>query len=289
MEVKKVSGDEKELCFLIKGINNVIANTLRRAMMVEVPTLAIDEINFLKNDSALYDEIIAHRLGLVPLVTDLKSYDLKESCSCKGKGCAKCQLNFILKVKGPCTVYSSDLQSQDPKIKPVYDKMPITILLKGQKLELEATAILGKGRDHSKFSPGLVYYKAFPEVKIDPNKCKKCGRCVEACPKKIIKKEGDKVKVTDIYECHLCKACEDVCPNKAIKVNDSKTDFIFYVESFGQLKASDVFKESLNVFNSKLDEFAKKLKAAKLVETKLDKIKKGVKTVAKKSVKKVKK
>ena len=158
MEMQLLKKTENTLQFILKEINPETANTLRRIMIAEVPVLAIEEVNFIKNESALYDEILAHRLGLTPLVTDLKSYELKDQCSCEGKGCAKCQLLLSLKTKGPCTVYASELQSQDPRVKPVFGNIPITLLVKNQKLELEATAILGQGKQHAKFSPCIAHY-----------------------------------------------------------------------------------------------------------------------------------
>lgn len=163
MELSLLEKKENVLSFVIKGINPVIANTIRRSILTNVPTMAIDEVNFLKNDSALYDEIIAHRLGLVPLKTDLKSYNLTQECTCKGQGCPKCMLNFTLKAKGSCSVYSGDLVSADPEVKPAFDKIPITILTDGQKLEIEAVARLGLGKTHAKHIPGVVYYKAYPD------------------------------------------------------------------------------------------------------------------------------
>ena len=115
MEIELLKRDNEKASFVIKGINPAIANTLRRVMASETPIMAIEDITFTKNSSALYDEILALRLGLIPLKTDLKSYELKERCTCKGEGCAKCQLNIKLNCKGPCTVYVSDLKSQDPK------------------------------------------------------------------------------------------------------------------------------------------------------------------------------
>lgn len=261
MEIKTLSKDKDKLTFLIKGINFVIANTIRRLIIDKVPCMAIEEVNFLKNSSALYDEIIAHRLGLVPFKTDLKSYVLKEDCRCKGKGCARCQLNIKLKEKGPCTVYSEGLKTRDPKVKPVYGKMPIVKLLKGQDLEIEAVAVLGEGEDHQKFSPGLAFYKAYPE--FDIKTCSACGKCVEQCPPKILKLAGKKVKVTDVEKCTLCKACEDVCPSKSIKVEGSKENFIFYIESFGQLKPKEMVLKAADIFDKKLDEFNKQVKKLK--------------------------
>jgi len=104
--------------------------------------MAIDEVTFIENGSALYDEIIANRLGLIPLETDLESYFEKSKCKCKGAGCARCQLTLTLNKTGPCMVYAEDLKSKDPKIKPVYPKTPIVKLLDGQTLKFEAVAII---------------------------------------------------------------------------------------------------------------------------------------------------
>ena len=89
MEVRVLENDKEQgkLSFILKDSNHVFANTLRRLMIDDVPTMAIEDIEFSKNNSILYDEIIAHRLGLVPLKTDLKSYNLPNQCKCEGKGC----------------------------------------------------------------------------------------------------------------------------------------------------------------------------------------------------------
>jgi len=168
MEIKLVENQEKKnrLIFSLKGVDTAYANTLRRIMGFEVPVMAIEDVEFRKNTSILYDEMIAHRLGLVPLSTDLKSYNMMSECKCKGAGCASCTVKLILKVQGPCTVYASDIKSKDPEIKPIYGKMPIVKLLEGQELEFEATAVLGQGKEHSKWSTGLIYYK-MPNVDGD--------------------------------------------------------------------------------------------------------------------------
>ena len=68
MEIRVLSNvkEEGKLSFIIKDSTPAFANTLRRIMIEEVPTMAIEEIEFRKNNSILYDEIIAHRLGLTP-------------------------------------------------------------------------------------------------------------------------------------------------------------------------------------------------------------------------------
>lgn len=153
------SARKGESVFSVSGVTPSFVNVIRRACSFEVPTLALEDIYFVKNTSALYDEILSHRLGLIPLTTDLKSYITQESCNCKGEGCAKCTVKLTLKVAGPVTVKAKDLKSTDPVIKPVYPEMLIVELLEGQEIELEAIAILGKGKEHVKWSAGHSFYR----------------------------------------------------------------------------------------------------------------------------------
>ena len=267
MEVRLLSQDKEnnKLSFVLINITASFANILRRTIIEETPVMAIEEVEFRKNNSILYDEIIAHRLGLLPLTTDLKSYNLPEECKCKGKGCARCQLKLTLNTKGPCTVYASDIKTRDASIKPVYQKTPIVQLLKNQSLELEAIAVLGKGKDHVKWSPGHVYYKKKPLIEITLSKCDGCGKCVEQCPTKTVEISNNKAVVSKdhLLDCHLCNACVEACPKDAIKVT-GENDYIFYLESWGQLDCKKILLEASRVLDSKLDEFAEKLKEAKL-------------------------
>ncbi len=251
MDFKILNKTNEEVVFLLEGINHVIANSLRRAIMSDVCTLAIENVHVIKNSSAIYDEMIAHRLGLVPLKTDLKSYTQKEKCRCKGKGCAHCELILTLKKKGPCVVYASDLISKDKKITPVFPNMPITKLLKDQEINLESTAVLSFGGDHTKFSPGLVYYQGYPEIKIGSGK--NLNKAAESCPVNILEVSGGRLKVKDIEKCILCKACSN--ESNAIEVEGSKSKFIFHVEPWGQLSAKEMLMEGIRFIDDKLDEF----------------------------------
>ena len=127
-------------------------------MLSEVPVLAIDDVTIYENGSALYDEIVAHRIGLVPIKTDLRTFKLPDKWTCKGKGCPKCQVSFTLVKKGPCTVYSGDLKSNDPKTTVTDTNIPITKLLENQKVKIEAIAMLGKGKEHAKWQTGVISY-----------------------------------------------------------------------------------------------------------------------------------
>jgi len=257
--------DKNKISFVLINSIPSFANVIRRTIMEEVPVMAIEDVEFRKNSSILYDEIVAHRLGLLPLTTDLKSYNIPSECKCKGKGCARCQLKLTLKAKGPCMVYASDMHTRDSAIKPVYPKTPIVKLLKNQSLELEAIAALGKGKEHAKWSPGHVYYKNKPVIEIDIKKCDGCGKCVGQCPTKTIEIKDNKATVSKdhLIDCHLCNACVDSCPKEAISVTGSN-DFIFYLESWGQLDCKKILLEASKILDKKLDEFSEKLKQAKL-------------------------
>src|SRR3989338_3726068 len=269
MEIRVLSNEKEEgkLSFIAKDITPAFANTLRRIIADEVQTMAIEDVEFTKNNSILYDEMIAHRLGLIPLKTDLKSYNLKEKCKCNGEGCARCQLKFTLEVskdkvtKGLGMVYASELKSKDPAIKTAYPKMPIVKLLKGQSLELEATVVLGKGKKHSKWSPCLTYYKHKPVIEI--GNVKNPEEVVEKTHGNIFEIKNGKLEVIkdNLFKYDLAGILEDVSNNE-IKVKYDN-DIIFYIESWGQLSCKEILNAALDIFNETFDEFNEKVKALK--------------------------
>ena len=266
MEIRLLENkkEENKLSFIVKDSTPAYANTLRRLMLGEVPVMAIEDVEFRKNSSILYDEIIAHRLGLIPLTTDLKSYNLPEKCKCGGKGCARCQLKMTLKTREAGMVYASQIKSKDPAVKPAHPKMPIVKLLKGQSLELEAAAQLGHGKVHTKWSPGLVYYKQKAIIEINNAKIKDPGKIVEICPKNVFEIKDNRLVVSkdNMLNCHLCEACQDLAGKGIINVATSN-DFIFYVESWGQLSCKQIVLEAINLFNGQLKEIAEKVKELK--------------------------
>ncbi len=253
MKIKIIEKKEDSIVFELSETNEAEVNTLRRLIVSEVPTMAIEEVEFIKNDSALFDEMIANRLGLIPLKTDLKVY--KED----KKGDVLSQVEFSLKAKGPCTVYSGDLKSTDDKIVPVFDKMPIVKLLEGQELELNAIAVLGRGRTHMKFAPGAVFYHHKPILKIN-NDPKKLEQFKDKYPSKAFK--DGKLDEEALLKDNLYEACDGICDD-LLKVDYEKDKFIFYVESFGQLEVIEMVMVAVENFNKKLEEFEKALKSTK--------------------------
>lgn len=264
MEVRVLSNnkDEGKLSFIIKDTTPAFANALRRIIAEEVPTMALEDIEFAKNNSILYDEMVAHRLGLTPLKTDLKGYELPpEKYQSADELNAKQHVKFVLKAKGPCTVYASELKSKDPAIKPMYPKMPIVKLLKGQALELEATAVLGRGKAHSKWSPALVYYKHKPIVEI--GNVKNPEEIIEKTHGNIFEIKNGKLEVVrdNLFKYDIGGFLEEIS-NGEIKVKYDN-DIIFYIESWGQLTCKEILNSALDILNEKFDEFNEEIKKLK--------------------------
>ncbi|MBR9677562.1 DNA-directed RNA polymerase subunit D [Candidatus Woesearchaeota archaeon] len=259
MKIKQLAKKDNKLDFEITGSTPAYANTIRRSYTGLTPTMAVEIVEFRKNSSILYDETIAHRLGLLVLSTDLKSYNMVEDCKCKGAGCAQCQLKLILKAKGPKTVYASDLKSKDPKVKPVHPKTLIVNLLEDQELELEATAVLGIGKTHSKWTPGIMYYQYMPKIKI--LKPENAQDIADNCPKKVFEVKSGKLTIKKLNDCNLCGECEDISAGQ-VKIESTDQDFLIKMEGWGQLDNKKALITAADEFDKKLDTFVNLLKKA---------------------------
>ncbi len=249
MKYKIIDEKDNVVKFLFEDSNHTEMNFIRRTIMFNVPVMAIEDVYFTKNTSPLYDEIIAQRLGLIPLSTDIITYNQPEACKCKGKGCAKCQVKLSASLKGPGTFYAKDLKTTDPKIKPIYPNMLITKLGKNQEIVFEAVAVLGKGKEHMKWSPALVYYINKPEVKIDQKKAlKNKKQILEACSSGVIIENSGKLEVDKEILLKEELASEQVkyVADKydGINVNDSESEFVMTIESWGQLSPKELLKKS---------------------------------------------
>jgi DNA-directed RNA polymerase subunit D len=159
MKIEILEKSDLEVKFSIQGITPAFANSLRRIMVSEVPTMAIEWVDFKKNSSALPDELVANRLGQVPLTFDKKVYNLQKGCKCEEKGCSRCQVELVLKKKGPGMVVSGDLKSKDKDVHPVFENIPIVELFENEEMQFEAVAQLGVGREHVKWQAAVVGYK----------------------------------------------------------------------------------------------------------------------------------
>ncbi len=252
LEILETNKKENRVTFLVKDSTPCYVNSIRRIILDEVPTMAIEEVNIHKNNSCLYDEILALRLGLIPLKTDLSSYELPETEADIKERNAKCTLKLTLKAKGPGYVYAKDFVSQDPKVSAFYSETPIVKLLKGQELELEVIAILGKGKEHAKWAPGYVYYSFEPTIKVN-NNSKLFDEFKAHFPPQVFK--GGKIDKDLIIKKGLIDACAGVCED-IVKVEYNDKNFIVSLESWGQLTFKEILTTAVDKLNERLDDFA---------------------------------
>jgi DNA-directed RNA polymerase subunit D len=261
--------------FILDGVGVEVANAFRRIILTEVPTMAIDEIVFLENNGVLYDEIIAHRLGLIPLTTDLKNYNLPEECSCGGQGCTLCQAEFSLEIGAQDTeqyVYSGSLIATDPKVHPVSDKILLVKLAKNSSIVFEAYARLGTGQEHAKFQPVCsIGYGNVANITIDNSKFtseEQIDHVIKMDHTHIVEKVDGKLKLKEDYWkwADLSGALERYSPVGAITEDFYTDKFIFTIESSGALDIKEILLKAVEIFLEKIEEFDSQLKKVKIEE-----------------------
>ncbi len=155
-----VSKDDHKISIKLKGVPLQYSNALRRLCLNGVPIFAIDTIDVIENSSVLPDEGLAHRLGLVPIKTDLKRFNEPSKCECQSEiGCSNCKVMLVLDSGGSDvtkTIFTDELTSEDDSVKPVSDKIPIIQLAPGQRVKVECYARLGRGREHAKWNSSNI-------------------------------------------------------------------------------------------------------------------------------------
>jgi DNA-directed RNA polymerase subunit D len=158
--IKILERDNNHIVIEFDDIPRQYVNALRRLSISQVPTFAIDDVVILENSSVMHDEAIAHRLGLIPLRTDLERFVMPDLCECKSTlGCSKCRVLLVLDAESQDktkVITSAELISEDEVVKPVNNEIPIVSLAPAQKLKFEAYARLGTGKSHAKWQPTSV-------------------------------------------------------------------------------------------------------------------------------------
>ena len=249
MKIKILRRKDPHLEFVIEGVTPAFVNALRRIMISEVPTLAVDWADIENNNSVIFDEMLTHRLGMLPLVFDPKKLNFTDDCKCDGKGCVLCQAVLVMDKAGPCIVHSGDLKSSNREVRPTDPRFILVELLKGQHVKLSAVARLGRGKQHAKWQAANASYQYYPELKEAK------ANSLPKCPKGCLKKVGSKVTLKDPAKCDLC----DSCAEAGVKVVGNPNKFIFRVESVSGLKPAYIVSKAVEVLSGKADEFKKNL------------------------------
>jgi DNA-directed RNA polymerase subunit D len=264
-------GDRRN--FLVEGVDNAFINSLRRTIINDVPTMMVEDIFYFDNTGPVPDEVLAHRVGFVPLTTDLDNYTLPEHCDCNADlGCPKCRTILTMDVKADGeerTVYSGDLISIDPEVRPVSDKIPLSKLAPGQAIRFEAYAQLGRGKTHIKWSPvSQAKFNNLIELDVDEENAQ---TCLKQCPEGALHKEG-RLKVIDIAAFNSCDACRIHYPKEQEKVKEAmRMDaFVFNLEGVGSLPPERIVTKAVNILTTKLDELRDKLERGEIHEEIID-------------------
>ncbi|GAM20367.1 hypothetical protein SAMD00019534_035420, partial [Acytostelium subglobosum LB1] len=198
LEILEINNDN--MSFVLSNTDISVANALRRVMIAEVPTMAIDLVEFEANNSVLVDEFIAHRLGLIPLTSHkVDSFKYTRDCDCPER-CDQCSVEFRLNVRcndNILDVTSNHLISQNDNVVPITtdsndgrpgDAIPIVKLRAGQEVRLRAIAKKGVGKEHAKWSPACVAtYQYQPRILINQNRMDELSEkqkedFVKSCP-----------------------------------------------------------------------------------------------------------
>ena len=168
--------DDEKIRILLKDTDRAFVNSIRRTLMSDTPKMAIETVSFIKKtveedgevwetDGPLPDEVIAQRLAMIPIPTNHEQYYFQDECpNCadmveEDRGCALCTMLYYCQKKGSkegVWVTAGDLNflgEEEGFIPEKYQSIPITKLFQGQIIEFSATAIMGRGKDHVKWSP----------------------------------------------------------------------------------------------------------------------------------------
>ncbi|KAI8532755.1 hypothetical protein RHMOL_Rhmol11G0238500 [Rhododendron molle] len=249
--------------FELQETDASMANALRRVIIAEVPTVAIDLVEIEVNSSVLNDEFIAHRLGLVPLTSDrAMSMRFARDCdACDGDGqCEFCPVEFHLRAKcindQTLDVTSKELISSDHTAVPVD---------RGQELRLRPIARKGIGKDHAKWSPAAtVTFMYEPDIRINEElmqtlTLKAKNDWIDSSPTTVfgIDPRTQLVVIIDpeayAYDDEVIKKAEAMGKPGLVEIDAKEDSFIFSVETTGAIKASQLVLNALEILKQKLD------------------------------------
>ena len=248
-EVTFVERGERESLVLVRGITPAFANGIRRAMIADVPTFSIDTVRVIENTSVMFNEQIGLRLGLVPLTTDLDDFEVGD------------EVTLSLSVDGPSTAYSSDLVSGDTLVNPADDNIPIIDLKDGQRLEVEADAVLDTGKEHAKHQGGVaVGYRHLQRVEVVSD----TGEFEDEEPDILrgVIEEGAAEHATDpdaadgdlVPTSEFDNDLSQRYPGKEVEVTDVGNAFVFHVETDGSFTTDELLVRAVETLRDRATE-----------------------------------
>jgi DNA-directed RNA polymerase I and III subunit RPAC1 len=289
MEIDVTSINDSTLEFNLIGVDVSIANALRRLMIAEVPTMAIEHVFIINNTSVIQDELLASRLGLLPVYANPSVFDYQSNnespnekntivfrleISCKkirdsiiGQNVSSGSLEWLpegssIPEETNCW-FSKRQDGIDSNIRLVYSDILLAVLAPGQEIILEAHCTKGKGRDHSKWSPVATswYYLASQPMilkKIDGFLAEELATELPGLIKLIGKKPNRLALVEKVrsHETMIAKfrrlSCEDKWA-QYLQLRKVKNQFVFKIETLGAINTWDIFDQAINLLKRKIE------------------------------------
>lgn len=286
MDVKISHLDERETNFDLIHVDTSIANAFRRIMISEVPSVAPEYVYIFNNTSVLQDEVLAHRIGLLPLKVDPDMLTWVDKAIPEAKRFTD-ENTIVMSLNVKCThnpdapkgctdakilyrnayVYAKDLkfEPQGKQLETfascsVVSAEPNILLAKlrpGQEISLRTHCILGIGGDHAKFSPVCTAsYRLMPHIQITQpivgDEAKKFARCF---PKGVI-------DINDKGEAYVQDARKDTVSREVlrhpefenkVKLGRVRDHFIFNIESAGAMSPEEIFFKSIRILKNKAE------------------------------------
>ena len=277
-KVKILEVHDNRIVVLSQGYPLSLMNALRRVILSDVPTMAVDFAYFYDNNTGVYDEMIAHRLGLLPLASDeaLGRYKPGEECKGREPPDPECFVELVLErevreEEQGVYVKASELVSSDPAVKPVYPGTPITYIGPGQRLHLIAYARLGRGREHGKWSPASVSVLQYlPVVEYDGSKvseeCLKCISYYDEVVRAVRSGRRGRVELMGNVNTSGLRYCVESSCRGSIRLWYDDSRLILTVESTGALRPERIIVEATRVLEETLASLKEELEAVEVVQ-----------------------
>ena len=294
VEIEILHEDDKSMQLLLKKTDRALANALRRTMIADVPKFAIHrmrmDIGMIVDEAdgetyeslgAMSDEMLGHRCAMVPVPTffekeeHIPRYFQDECPDCKDlvpeqRGCPQCSVIYAIEQKGTeeghtvtaeHLVVMGDMKLQIPE---EFRTIPLTKLYKGQYLKAVLWAVLGRGRDHAKFSPvaGVTFRPRQKGVMAKPRKAKLLFDLdLNITRKDFTKGVIDNVDKVDLLRSDLNHVGEGTAREAefdgAIVLEDVEDEFVFSFETDGSMTARTCFEQACSELNSRFVDLAK--------------------------------
>ncbi len=276
MKVKVLAQKDDSLKILIEETEPAFVNALRRVLIADVPKMAIEDVEFhlgpiraedgkeYESVAPLFDEMIAHRLGLVPIPTDLALYNRREDCpTCHGEGCPSCTIIYSLNKRGPGLVTSADMEPiGDSKLRPKDQGIPIVQLAEGQAILIYATAQLGTGREHAKWQPTHgVGYAYYPTLKAGTKTVDALDPGVPFCTAHMLTTSLAEETVELPEDCPTCAKFREAFKVDSVKVASDPTRFVLQFETDGSISSKEVIAKALDILQERFGDIAKQADA----------------------------